>query len=98
MVRQKKSAEALDLLGDAVRADPSNGRYTYVYAIVLNDEGQTMTAIETLERIIDTHPYDRDSLAALVSICDQAGKQAESLTYAQRLRELEHQDSSAGSD
>jgi tetratricopeptide (TPR) repeat protein len=89
MVRQKQSQKALALFDAAARIDPANGRYTYVYAIALNDAGQTRTAIETLERNIKVHPYHRDSLAALVSFCDQDGKPAEALTYARRLNELE---------
>jgi hypothetical protein len=38
------------------------------------------------------HPYDRDSLAALVSFCDRAGKSLEALNYAQRLYELDPED------
>jgi len=41
MVRQKRGAQALELLGDAVRGEPDNARYAYVYAIALNDTGKT---------------------------------------------------------
>ena len=41
MVRQKRGAQALDLLGAASRSDPGNARYAYVYAIALNDAGKT---------------------------------------------------------
>ena len=33
MVRQKRSAQALDFLGAAARGEPGNARYAYVYAI-----------------------------------------------------------------
>ena len=89
MVRLKQGQKALALFAAAARLDPANARYTYVYAVALNDSGQTNTAIETLERNITVHPYDRDSLAALVSFCDQTGKSLEALNYAQRLYELE---------
>jgi len=88
-VRQKRSAEGLALLAAAARIDPGNARYVYVYAIALNGAGQTCAAIETLERSIKTYPYDRDSLAALVSFLEQSGDPAKALTYAQRLGELE---------
>ena len=91
MVRQKEDRNALTLLAAAARLDPTNARYTYVYAIALNDDGRTGNAIATLERNLTTHPYDRDSLAALVSICDRVGKPAAALTYAQRLYALEPQ-------
>ncbi len=89
MVRQKHSAQALDLLGAAARGEPGNARYAYVYAIALNDAGKTSAAIETLESSIKAHPYDRDSLAAMVNFLEQSGDPAKALTYATRLNELE---------
>jgi tetratricopeptide (TPR) repeat protein len=89
MVRLKQSQKALALFAAAAQIDPANARYAYVYAVALDDTGQTRTAIETLERSVKLHPYDHDSLAALVSFCDQAGKYPEAFSYAQRLSELE---------
>jgi tetratricopeptide (TPR) repeat protein len=89
MVRQKRGAQALELLGDAVRGEPDNARYAYVYAVALNDTGKTPAAIDTLESSIKAHPYDRDSLAALVNFLEQSGDLAKALTYANRLEELE---------
>jgi tetratricopeptide (TPR) repeat protein len=92
MVRQKRGARALERLGDAARGAPDNARYSYVYAIALNDAGKTRAAIETLESSIKAHPYDRDSLAALVNFLQQSGDIATALTYANRLDELEPND------
>ncbi len=89
MVRQKDHGKALGLFADAVRLDPANARYAYVYAVALSDSGQTAAAIETLERSIKIHPYDPDSLSALAGLCDQAGRFAEALIYARRLEELD---------
>jgi predicted Zn-dependent protease len=89
MVRQKRSVQALDLLGAAARGDPGNARYAYVYAIALNDAGKTSAAIETLESSIKAHPYDRDSLAAVANFLEQSGDPAKALTYANRLDGLE---------
>ncbi len=89
MVRQKRNSQGLDFLAAAARLDPENPRYSYVYAVALNDSGQTSGAIETLKRNILMHPYDRDSLAALVSICKQVGRSAEALTYTRRLDQLQ---------
>ncbi|HEV2171166.1 MAG TPA: tetratricopeptide repeat protein, partial [Candidatus Binatus sp.] len=89
MVRQKRKAQALELLGAAAGGDPRNARYAYVYAIALNDAGNTHSAIETLENSIKTHPYDRSSLEALMTFLEQSGDTAKALTYAQRLQELE---------
>jgi len=89
MVRQKRGAQGLDLLADAAHNDPTNARYVYVYAVALNDAGKTGAAIKALENSIKAHPYDRDSLAALVTFLEQAGDHAKALSYAQRLGELE---------
>jgi predicted CXXCH cytochrome family protein len=92
IVRQTRGAQALELLRDAARGEPDNARYAYVYAIALNDAGKTRAAIETLESSIKAHPYDRDSLAALVNFLEQSGDIAKALTYANRLDELEPND------
>ena len=89
MVRQKHGEKALALISAAARIDPSSARYAYVYAVALNDNGQPEIAIETLERSVKLHPYDRDSLAALIGFCDQSGKYAEAYSYSKRLKELE---------
>ena len=80
------------LLAAATHSDPVNARYPYVYAVALHDAGQINPAIEILERNVRLHPYDRDSLAALVSFCEQAGKSVAALNYAQRLYELDPDD------
>jgi tetratricopeptide (TPR) repeat protein len=89
MVRLKQNQKALALFAAAARIDPANARYAFVYAVALDDTGQAGDAIETLERSIKLHRYDRDSLAALVGFCEQTGKSAEALDYARRLDELE---------
>ena len=92
MVRQKRGAQALEMLEHASSGEPDNARYAYVYAIALNDAGNTRTAIDTLESSINAHPYDRDSLAALVNFLEQSGDLTNALTYANRLEELEPND------
>ena len=89
MVRQKRNAQALDLLGAAARGDPGNARYAYVYAVALNDAGKTNAAIETLDISLKAHPYDADSIAAMVNFLEQSGDPAKALTYANRLDDLE---------
>ncbi len=92
MVRQHRSAQGLQMLAAAARGAPGNARYVYVYAVALNDAGKTKAAIETLQASLKAHPYDRDSLAALVSFLERAGDTAKALTYARRLGELEPAD------
>jgi Flp pilus assembly protein TadD len=95
MVRQRQNQKALTRFAAAARLDPANARYSYVYAVALNDSGESIAAIETLERNLSAHPFDRDSLAALVSFCYRAGRSGEALTYARRLDELDRDDPSA---
>lgn len=94
LVRQKSSTQALNFLAAAAHIEPDNPRYAYVYAIALNDAGQSSAAIETLESSVNAHPYDRDSLAALVSFLQQAGDHHKALAYARRLQALEPADPS----
>ena len=89
LVREHQSAPALDSLAAAARLEPGNARYTYVYAIALHDGGRVNPAIATLEAALQLHPFDRNSLAALVGFLSESGDSARALTYAQRLLELE---------
>jgi predicted CXXCH cytochrome family protein len=92
MVRRRQKAQALDMFAAAARLDPSVANYSYTFAVALNDAGHTKEAIQTLERCIELHPYDRESLAALVAFCDQTGDTAKALKYAETLAELEPDD------
>jgi len=92
MVRRKQRQKALTLLAAAAQLDPANAKYVYVYAVALSDAGQTEAAIKILQSNLTQHPYDRDSLSALVSFCDQIGKPDEALTYAQRIYQLDPED------
>jgi Flp pilus assembly protein TadD len=89
MVRNKHNAEALNLLGAAAHGAPANARYTYVYAVALNDSGQTAAAIDVLEANVKTHPYDRDSLNALATFLEQQRDFRKAISYAQRLNDLD---------
>jgi len=51
-VRQKRSAQGLDLLAAAAHNDPFNAHYVYVYAVALNDAGKMGAAIPALENSI----------------------------------------------
>jgi predicted CXXCH cytochrome family protein len=92
LVRQGHSQEALDRLAAAARLDPANARFVYVYAVALNDAGQTNKALVVLEDNLARHPYDRDSLAALANFYRSAGNRRKAVIYAKRLAELEPND------
>jgi tetratricopeptide (TPR) repeat protein len=89
MARQGQHAKALNLLATAASSDPGNARYAYVYAVALNDAGQKSAAINTLVHSIKSHPYDRDSLTALVIYLEQTQDRGKAALYARRLLQLE---------
>ena len=87
-VRQKQNAKALELFAAAVKSDPDSARYSYVYAVALNDAGQTDQAIAVLRRSLELHPYDRDSLSALAIFLQKAGKSSDAAAVTRRLEQL----------
>jgi Tfp pilus assembly protein PilF len=89
MVRHEERTKALELLGAAAHSDPANARYAYVYAVALHDSGRTNVAIGVLEDNIKSHPYDRDTLAALADWWNEAGDRSKAVAYAERLNQLD---------
>src|SRR3989442_344720 len=89
LVRQKRMPEALTELEAAARLAPESARYGYVYAVALNGTGRPKQAIEALVRVLSRHPYDRDTLAALIAYSREQGNPGQALAYARRLAELE---------
>jgi hypothetical protein len=65
-VRQKL-AEAMPELEVAARLVPESARCGYVYAVGRSGTGHPKQALEALERVLARHPYDRDTLSALVA-------------------------------
>ena len=89
LVRQKRMPEAMPELEAAARLAPESARYAYVYAVGLDGAGRRKQAIETLERGLLRHPYDRDTLSALVAFTREQSGPRQALVYARRLAELE---------
>jgi tetratricopeptide (TPR) repeat protein len=89
LVRQKRLPEAMPALAAAARLAPESARYGYVYAVGLDGTGRRREAIETLERVLERHPYDRDTLSALVAYAREQGGPRRALPYARRLAALE---------
>jgi len=84
-IRQKKMKKALNALSKSVRLQPDNTRYAYVYAVALNNEGQTNKAITLLRKTIKVNPGDADSLIALISFYKQLGDKKSARIMAQKL-------------
>jgi tetratricopeptide (TPR) repeat protein len=89
LVRQKRMPEALRELETAAHLAPESARYGYVYGVGLNDTGRPRQAIEALLRVLARHPYDRDTLGALVAYSQAQGNARQALTYGRRLVELD---------
>ncbi len=88
LVRQKRRAEALEVLRMAWTLDADNARYAYVYALALNSTGSPQEAIALLEGAHQTHPNDRHILSALVAFHRDRGNRTAARAYADRLRNL----------
>jgi hypothetical protein len=63
-------------------------RYTYVYAIALQDAGQTEKALELLREGHERFPGHPDFLTALVSLSRDAGREAAAARWARRLESV----------
>jgi Flp pilus assembly protein TadD len=89
LVRQKRMPEAMTELEAAARLAPENAHYGYVYAVGLDGTGRRRQAIEALEQGLARHPYDRDTLSALIAYTREQSGPRRALVYARRLAELE---------
>ncbi|MDQ5908470.1 MAG: hypothetical protein QG599_561, partial [Pseudomonadota bacterium] len=89
LIRQKRLPEAMAALAEAYRLGSDNPRYGYVYAATLNSVGQTVQAIQTLEKVLAKHPQDRDTLMALAGFQRAVGNLDAALDYARRLAALD---------
>lgn len=90
LIRRRESNEALRYLEQAAAEDPQNPRYGYVLAVAQDAAGQRQVAMQTIEAVLGTHPWHRDSLAAAVLWQQQAGE--EPGEYAERLLALQRAD------
>ncbi len=89
LVRSRRLADALDPLGTAARLGRDNARLGYVYAVALHDAGKRQDALRELESVLERHPYDRDSLAAVIAFSREAGDEKAARTFTARLDALE---------
>ncbi len=85
LVRLKKSDEALAELRRATELAPDQPRYAYVYAVGLHSVGRREDAILVLKENLARHPFNRDTLVALINYNRDAGNTAAALEYAERL-------------
>jgi Flp pilus assembly protein TadD len=94
LVRLKRSDQAIEELRRAAELDPNSARYAYVYAIGLDSAGHRADATKVLTDNLARHPNDRDTLAALIGFSRDQGDSAAALAYAERLAQIEPNDTS----
>ena len=70
-LRQKRIHAALPALRKASEIDPNVTRFSFVYALALHSDGQSVGAIKQLEMEIERHPADRDAALTLVVYCKE---------------------------
>ena len=74
LVRKGELPAALKAFAEAVRLEPQNNQYDYVYAVALHDSGQLETASHRLERLLDRDPANREARLALINYWREAGQ------------------------
>jgi tetratricopeptide (TPR) repeat protein len=89
LVRGGRLQEALEPLRQAAHLGRDNPRLGYVYAVALHDADKPRDALRELDDVLDRHPFDRDSLAAVVSFLREAGDDRKARTFAARLEALQ---------
>jgi tetratricopeptide (TPR) repeat protein len=92
LVRERRIGEALEPLAAAARLGADNPRYGYVYSVALHDANKVADALRELDTVLRRHPYDRDSLSAMVAFRREAGQPRDALRFAEQLEQLEPQD------
>ncbi|MDX2506313.1 MAG: ammonia-forming cytochrome c nitrite reductase subunit c552 [Gammaproteobacteria bacterium] len=88
-VRLKLLSEAIVSLQKAAQLAPENSRYSYVYAIALNSYQRPGEALDVLQQAHEQHPQNREILSALVSINHDNAHSDKSLHYAEKILQLE---------
>ncbi|MEZ5561036.1 MAG: tetratricopeptide repeat protein [Pseudomonadales bacterium] len=90
-VRSGDRDAALAALQKAAELEPDSAHFAYAYAIALNSAGRP-DAIKVLQASLERHPYDRDTLFALVTIFRDRGRPADARRWARRALEIRPDD------
>ena len=84
--------EAAQVLRHATDLAPDIARYGYVYGVALHSFGRKDEALNALRTVLSRHPADRDTLAMLITLEQEAGDLRAALAYAERLLAMTPQD------
>ena len=76
---------ALESLRRAAQLEPKNSRYSYIYALGVNGQGDAEQAVDILSRALINNPKDRDLLIALVTINRDRGELSQARVFARQL-------------
>ena len=76
---------ALESLRRAAQLEPKNSRYSYIYALGVNRQGDAEQAVDILSRALINNPKDRDLLIALVTINRDRGELSQARVFARQL-------------
>jgi Flp pilus assembly protein TadD len=93
--RQKRKAETLAEVGEAMRLAPEVPRYAYVYGVALHSFGDAAKGIAVLEQAHQRFPGDRAILQALATMARDRGDRAKAVAYAERLAAVAPDDGQA---
>ena len=88
LVRLERHAEALTHLERAHELRPEVIRFGYVYAVAQFDQGQQDAALETLGRMNQRYPANRDILRLLIGYNQQMGRTKAAERYSAQLGKL----------
>lgn len=87
-IRRGNREQALAHLERAAAVEEQGVRHRYVYAIALQDSGQTRQAVATLQTLHRATPANEEVLVALVQYSAELGQRQQAQGYARQLMEL----------
>ena len=88
LVRLGRTEESLEPLRRGAELRRDVARYAFAHGIALQAVGRLEPAWAALEGALARHPHDRELLGALVAVCRELERDADTRTYARRLLEV----------
>ena len=92
LIRQRKLGPALGELRQAVELEPRTARFGYVYAVALEQIGRHAEALRALDAVLQSHPYDVDSLTAAAIWATRRGDVQTAIGHLKALHALRPDD------
>ena len=95
LIRQRRTAEALEELAESAKRAPESARFAYVYGVALHDLGERDKALTTLRDALSRFPNDGDILYALASYEIEANDEISATARLEALTRLEPENEEA---